>query len=201
MPDAPDVSLFTRYVLENPWPAFAILLAVGAGLIWSGMREGLLNRVKAGGALAAVAACVLLGGVFVVTSGERARAVTRSMVQAAAGGDAVGAIAYFAPEAAFTVGSPLNPGLDFDFIQNQLIRLTERYKIDSNSITMLRGFSESSDSAVVHVACFTEVNGFPYPTVSRWVVRVRKQSDGEWKIVHLTCVAINDQTPPLDGLR
>jgi len=201
MPEPPDVGIITRYVLENPWPLGGVLLAVATWLIWSGLREGLMNKVKAGGGLAIAGAVVIATGILVVTSGEHARIVTRRLVDAVVAGDVQLALAQFAPGAAFAMASPKNPGYGLQVIEEQLINVTGRYPIDSNTITMLRGYSESSDAAVVHLACFTQVAASPYPTVSTWAVRVQRQDDGQWRIVHLTWVSINDQTPQIGTLR
>lgn len=199
MPEPPDSNIFTQYVLENPWPLGLVLLAAGGFLLWSGSRDGLLNKMKVGGILGAMGAAVLIIGYVVVTSGEHAKRVTRQLVNAAVDHDSAGALALFSPDAVFAFTSPKNPGFGFDFINTQMNRLGDRYSIDSNTITMLRGYSESSDAGVAHLACITHVQGFP--TVSRWVVRVKKQPSGAWEIVHLTCVAINDRPPPTEGLR
>jgi len=199
MPDPPASNIFTQHVLENPWPLGLILLAAGGFLLWSGSRDGLLKRMKVGGALGAVGAAILVIGNVVVTSGEHAKIVTRKLVNAATENDAAGALALFSPEAVFAFTSPKNPGFGFEFISTQLNRLGDRYSIDSNTITRLRGYSESSDVGVAHLACITHVQGIP--TASRWVVRVKEQPSGVWEIVHLTCVAINDRPPPTEGLR
>jgi ketosteroid isomerase-like protein len=200
MPEPPAVNLFTRYVLENPWPLGLVLLALAAVMAWTGMRDGFLRRTQTAVGLALLGLIVILAGLLVTTAGERAKAVTRSLVEAAVAGDTIGAVSHFADDAVLTVGSPRNPGFELDFIRDQLIRLRERYQIDSNSITMLKGFTESSDLGTVHLACYTTVNGFPYATPSRWVVQVRRQPDGEWKVERLTCVSIGDKTPPIGQL-
>jgi hypothetical protein len=146
-------------------------------------------------------AVILAIGWFVVTSGEQAKAVTRTLVNAVVADDPVLALAQFSNDAVFAVRSPKNPGFGLSFIEEQLLRVNGRYSIESNTMTMLRGYSESSDAGVVHMACFTQVAESPYPTMSQWVVRVQRQPDDTWKVVHLTCVSINDQTPPIGGLR
>lgn len=201
MPEPPDVSLFTRYMLENPWPLGVSLLILSAWFLWIGMREGLAKKLKVGAALGGLGAIIIGVGVAVTTSGEHARRVTKQLVQAAVEGDSIAAVDLFAHQAIFTVGSPNNPGMDIDFIRDQIVHLLDRYPIESNDITMLRSYTQTRDAATAHLACLTTVCEFPYPTVSRWSLRISRQSDGEWKIVQLTCVAINDQTPPLTGIR
>ena len=199
MPEPPDSNVLTQHMLENPWPLGLILLAAGIYLLWSGSRDGLLNKMKVGGALGAIGSAILIIGYVVVTPGEHAKVVTRKLVKAAVANDAATALSLFSSEAVFAFTSPKNPGIGYEFISTQLNRLGDRYTIDSNTITMLRGYTESSDAGVTHLACITHVQGFP--TASRWVVRVKKQPNGTWEIVHLTCVAINDRPPPTEGLR
>lgn len=200
MPDPPTVNVFTRYVLENPWPLGLGLLLLAGWLAWSGTRAEQIKRIKLAGILGLSAAVVLILGILITTAGEQAKALTRQLVDAAVNRDTVGAMALFSDEAVLSAGSPRNPGFGYDFIVEKFDLLATRYNIDSNMITMLKAYTESRDAATVHLGCLTSVSQFPYPNTSRWVVQVRKQSDGSWKIVHLTCVSINDQTPPLDRL-
>ena len=51
MPEPPATDFFTRFVLENPWPAGLVLLAIAVVLGWLGLREGLKNRVRVAVAL------------------------------------------------------------------------------------------------------------------------------------------------------
>src|SRR5215510_11663654 len=199
MPQAPSVSIFTRYVLENPWPLGIGLLLVAAWLAWSGFREGLKSRQQYAAVAALFGVAVLVIGHFVVTSGEHAKELTRSLVDAVVKNDSVGAVAMFSNDAVFTVGSPNNPGFGIDAIRDLFDRVAPRYPIDSNTITMLRGYPEDSDMATVHLACLTTVHG--YPSVSQWVLEVRRQPDDSWKLTRLTCVSVNNQAPPLGELQ
>jgi len=55
MPEPPSTSIVTHYLLENPWPLAIILLAIAAFMAWTGFREGLPQRQKTAGVLAAAA--------------------------------------------------------------------------------------------------------------------------------------------------
>lgn len=198
MPDPPHVGLLTRYVLENPWPLGLGLLLIAAVAGFTGLREGLAGRIRLAGFVALAGAAVLAIGAAVTTSGEHARRITRELVDAAVQGDVAGAISLFAEQATYSVGSPRNPGLGRDFIERELSQLTGRYRIDSNTITMLRSYSESSNLAEVHLACWTSVGGFT-TTPSQWVLRIQRQPDDAWKIVRLTCISIGGRTPPSPG--
>jgi hypothetical protein len=63
----------------------------------------------------------------------------------------------------------------------------------------MNSYTESHSAGVVHLACRTTVNGFP--NASKWVLRVERQPDGSWKVTRLTCVSINEQTPPMELVR
>jgi hypothetical protein len=201
MPSPPESGLFTQYVLENPWPGGVLLVLIGLGLLWSGLREGLGARVKWGGGLALAGVSLLLVGLLVVTPGERAKAVTRQLIDDVVANHSgqVAAASLFADSAAMSFTSPNNPGFDVQFIMERLDRLAMRYSIDSNTITMLRGYTESSDSGVVHLGCATSVAQQPGYAVTQWVLRVQKQPDGAWKITRLTWVSLNGQKPQPDS--
>ncbi len=197
MPDPPHVGLLTRYVLENPWPLGLGLLLIAIVAGFTGLREGLAGRIRLAGLIALAGAAVLAIGAAVTTSGEHARRITRELVDAAVQGDVAGAISLFTEQATYSVGSPRNPGLGRDFIESELSRLNGRYRIDANTITMLRSYSESSNLAEVHLACWTTVGGSTTP--SQWVLRIQRQPDDAWKIVRLTCISIGSRTPPSPG--
>jgi len=190
----------THYVFENPWPAAIVLLSIGAVIAWLGAREGAGRRIRAGIILAGLGLAVIAAGMLVTTAGEHGRQVTRELVTAVVGKDLAGGMALFADDAALSVGSPQNPGLDVESIRAHFSALAQRYSIDDNTITHLRGYTISSDQAEVRLACVTTVSQSPYPNTSQWILHVTRMPDGAWKITRLTCVAINDQTPPIDRL-
>lgn len=201
MPEPPASSLFTRYIFENPWPLGLLAIVIAAVLLWTGLREGLSKRVNVAIGVGLVGLAIIIVGHLVVTAGEHAKEVTRQLVKAMVAGDRVGAVRLFGPDAVLSVGSPRNPGLDRDVIVNAIDRWVTNYKVTSNTVTSLRGYSESSDMGEAHLACFTEVGQFPYPNPSQWVIRAQRQDNGDWKIVQLTCVSISGQTPPIERIR
>lgn len=202
MPDAssPQSSFFTHYVLENPWPVGLALIAIAAILTWLGLREGLHSRTRTGLILGVVGAVIITAGTLVTTAGEHAGRITRALVEATVNKDLVGGMALFSDDAVMSAGSPLNPGFDRVFIAERFAALAERHTIESNSITTLRSATISEDEAETRLGCLTTVAAFPYPNASQWIIRVKRMSDGQWKITRLTCVAINDQTPPLERI-
>ena len=198
MPELPSNGVWTRYVLENPWPLAIVLLAIAALAAWSGFREGIAFRQKAAGALALVACGILTIGHLVVTAGEHARAATVALVHATVNKDLIATSNVLAPNAVVSFGQPSNPGFDRDYIMERLDAFRQKYTIDSNTISSLKTFGESPTAAVVHLDCWSQVTTSfgPAPVRSQWILRVEKQSDpaGEWKIARVTLVAINNQT-------
>jgi hypothetical protein len=196
MPQPPDVGLFTRYVLENPYPLGVGLLVIAIILGWLGLRDGRSDRMIAAVAGLVLAAAVLVAGLVVVTSGEHGRRLTRRLVETALSKDLVGAANLLSDNARLQFGATTNMSQDRDFIVSALSRFANRYSIEDNRITMLDGYSESRDAAEVHLACWTEATGYGFYTPSQWVLRVERQDDGTWKVARITCISINAEPPP-----
>lgn len=190
------MELFTRYVLENPWPLGVLLVAVAVGLAWSGLQAVDRRRLVAAGVMAVAGAAVLAAGKAVVTSGEHARAVVIEIVDAAVAADITTVAAAFADDATLSLGSPNNPGFSKDAITRRLDGLAGRYRIKSNRVTRLDATTVTRDRGVVDLACLTEPTlGFgPVPT--SWIIQVDRQSDGSWKITQVTWVTLGTRAPP-----
>jgi hypothetical protein len=153
MPDPPDVNLFTRYVLENPYPLAGVLFIMALAAAWIGLRDGRKPPLITAGVGTLIAAAVLAAGTLIVTPAERGRKVTIEMVERIVQGDVNGGMMLFSPDATFAVGSPQNPGMDIGFIRRQAEWLHGRYTIQSNRISSLRSYTESPTRGVVHMTC------------------------------------------------
>ena len=195
MPDPPSVGLVTRFLLENPYPVGLVVLAVAGGLLWTGLREGRRERLLVGLIGITVAAAVLTIGAVVVTSGEFARKVTIELVEAAVEANVVDVMSHFGDEATFAFASPTNPGFPLDYIRQQALRLESQFSIESNRITQLNAYSESKDSAIVHLGCSTTVAQGYGPTPTQWVLQLQRNDQGDFKIVHITWVSLAGNPP------
>ena len=194
MPDPPTVNIFTRYILENPWPIGLALLGVAAGLLWLGLREGLANRIKLGGIFALVSAGVIATGQIVTTPAEHGRSVTRQFVDAAAEQRLNEAEALLAPDAMLGLGSPTNPGFDRNTLTSAMQQLRGRYAIDWHQITTLNAYTREDDLAEIHMTILVQSPG-TRPIRSRWVIHINRQPDDDWLINRITCISINDREP------
>ncbi len=196
-PSPPDPGLFTRFILENPWPVVAVLASAAFVALWIGLREGRRAPLKIAGLAALLAAAVFATASLVTTPAEHAERVTRNVVEAAVAGDIVQAMRHFTPDAALALGSPRNPGMSIRTFETRLIRLHEQYTITGNRTRTLRGYTEGPDAAIVHLACSTEVAGWSGATPTQWVLRVERQEDETWLVTRLTFVSIMGNTPDL----
>lgn len=201
MPHAPSVDFITTFIFENYWPG-ALLLLVAAGILAVVRHRGSRRSagIAAAGCVAAAAGLIVIANV-VTTSGERARAVTTTLVNAAEAGDVATARAQFADDATFSFVRPENPGESIDYIQRSLEQLRGRYSIADNHVPSLRAYSASADRAVVHLRVITRLEQFPYAIPSSWVLDIGRQGDGSWKIDHITFVEYSGQSPGRDVFR
>lgn len=199
MPDAPDTGLFTHYVLENPWPAGIVLLAIAAVLAWTALRDGRRGRLKIAAGIALLALAIVATSMLVTTSGERAEALTVSLVDAAVAADVPAVMAHFAPQAVMSFASPRNPGFEIDYIARQAEGLQRQWRVESNHISMLDAYTISADEARVDLGCVTDIGRGTVP--STWVLRFRRQPDGSFKIDHITLISIMGQRASPDQLR
>ncbi|MHC4217899.1 MAG: hypothetical protein ACYSU7_05520 [Planctomycetota bacterium] len=195
MPEPPRVGLLTRYLLENPYPLGLLLLALAAGFAWTALRSDNPQRLRKAGIMGAIGAAIMVTGVLIVTAGERARQVTMAVVDAAVAGDVAGAAAHFADDARLSFGSPTNPSLPRADIENRINQLDGRYRIQSNQVSMLRAYTETSDRATVHLACYTTLERGFGPAPTQWVLSVERQDDGSWKIAHVTWISLAGRAP------
>ena len=201
MPDPPHVGLVTRYIFENPFPLGVGLVLLAVILAWLGMRDGRADRVRVASVPLLLGAAVLIAGFAVVTAGEHARSVTRKLVAAAVANDLTGAARLVAPDATVHFGSTRNIGLDRNAIFDGLARLADTYAIQDNTITMLRGYTQSRDAATVHLACWTSAGDYGGYTPSQWVLQVERQDDGTWQASRITCISVSGQAPPVNWIR
>lgn len=199
MPEPPSVGLITRYVLENPYPLGIGLLLLAAVLAWLALREGRVNRLTPPAVAAVLGIGVLAVGFSVTTAGEHGEAVTEQLVQAVEDNDLTGALALFDDSATFGFGSPDNPGLDMDFIR-AAVDSASRYSITSNIIRMLDGYTVDGDTAIVHLGCLTEAGSYGY-TPSKWVLKIERRDDAEWRITRVTCISIANRSASPNMIR
>lgn len=195
MTSAPPQGFFTRYLLENPWPAVVMLALIALALARFG-RDRDDRRLLLGALGCAVAgAAVFLVSWLVTTPAEHARRVTSEIVAAAEAGNLNAMRALFAPDASIHPGSLSTPGLERAEIDRGIDALGDRHRIESNTVTALRAGTVDADTAVAELGCLT-TTASSYGTVpSTWLFRVERGADGRWRVRRLACVAIAGRAP------
>lgn len=177
-------------MLENPWPAAIVLALLGGLLIWRALADGRQRILAAGAAAWAVAIVLLVVGWAVTTSGEHARSTVQRLIVAVVDADVATASGLFEPEATINFDRPENPSLPRSVIDRGLDSLAGLNRIESHSTTLLKGYSLDGDTGIVHLGCWTQTASSMGTVPSQWVLRVRRQPDGSWRIARLTCVSI-----------
>ncbi|MCA9285624.1 MAG: hypothetical protein KDA22_10430 [Phycisphaerales bacterium] len=201
MPDPPSSSLFTRFVLENPWPAGILLLAIAAIVAWRELNGGTVRRLAPAGIAALLGLLVLGAGWAVETSGEHARRVVARFVRDAEAGDVDAMDLLLAPDAALALGRADAPGMDRSAVDAAIATLEGANRIESNTITRLRGYTADAGTGVVHLSCLTTTASSYGNVPSHWVIRVRRQTDGSWLIDRLACIEIAGRKPEWGWMR
>ena len=199
MSHLPESSVFTRYLLENPWPIIIVLGLAGLVIGGSGLRDGVLSRLRTAAVLFVLAGAAYATDRFVVTSGEEAAQTVRELVDAVAAVDMVAVDAMLDPECALHRGSPTNPGTSLAPLLRRYERFAGGSPIESHSITSLKYASASEDVGEVQFAVSVSTDsggGF-----TAWHVRVRR-SGTQWLVTDLTWLKWNGQDPPnIGGMR
>ncbi len=162
------------------------------------LRDGYGRRILTGVGFAIGALVILATGHFVVTAGEHAERVTESLLETVLAGDHPAVMKLFSDDARLHIGAPTNPGVPLGVINRNLAYVMDRYTIESNRATSLRGFTVRDDEGVVHLGCYTETGAAI--GLSKWHLRVHRDN-GVWRIVDLTWIELNRSPPSARYLR
>ncbi|MFO0875209.1 MAG: nuclear transport factor 2 family protein [Phycisphaerales bacterium] len=195
MPPAPSHNALAHYVLENPWPGALLLAFVGALLTWRALTDGRVRMLVAGSAVMVAALVLVLVAWLVTTAGERAATVVRELVRAAERQDVAAGMALMAPDATLSFERPENPGFGIEAIERGLESVATVHVIERNRVTRLRGYTVDGDTGIVQMACWTTTSASAGAVPSQWIMRVRRQADGSWKVARITCVSVSGRTP------
>ena len=195
MNEPPQESMLVRYLLENPWPlgVFLIALAVVLVLVWN-------NR---GGGRIALAAAISLGlaaGVFllaylVTTAGEHAREQVRQIVEHAVNGRSGPILETLAPDATLHLRSLKHPGQGLEDLEDSIRSLERSNRITDNTITKLRAWTTSSDSAIVYLGCRTTTENSWGPVPSTWVFELHRSAHGTWQVKRIAFASLAGRPP------
>lgn len=195
MPPAPPTGVVTQYLFENPWPLALGLIAVGVTIGVTAARSGLTGRFRWAGLMILAGAAVIGVGMMVTTAAEHGRGAVRGFVEALVSGDRTGTHARLAGDVTLNLAQPTNPIImEEAAIRERIDTFMSNYTVESNSIRMLDGYTQSPNIAIVHLGLFTDLD-FPGIVVTKWAMRVRREADDDWLIDRMTLVEVNTKKP------
>lgn len=194
MPDDVRDSLFSQWVLENPWPFSIVTLLVAATIGWIAIQRDDRRPLLVAGVLAGLALLALGVGLLVETPAEAAASATRRFVADAESGRVDLLVARLDPEATLHPGRLENPGFPVEDLRSMLDALGGVHRIERNSITLLDAVSTGREAAMVELACLTRTSSSLGYVPSRWIFEWERRDD-DWMIRSITAASIAGRVP------
>ena len=194
MPDDVRDSLFSQWVLENPWPFSIVTLLVAATIGWIAIQRDDRRPLLVAGVLAGLALLALGVGLLVETPAEAAASATRRFVTDAESGRVDLLVARLDPEATLHPGRLENPGFPVEDLRSMLDALGGVHRIERNSITLLDAVSTGREAAMVELACLTRTSSSLGYVPSRWIFEWERRDD-DWMIRSITAASIAGRVP------
>ncbi len=194
MPDDVRDSLFSQWILENPWPFSIVALLLAATIGWIAIQRDDRRPLLAAGILAGLAVLALAIGFLVETPAEAAASATRSFVADAEAGRVDDLVARLDPDATLHPGRLENPGFPVEDLRSMLEALGGVHRIERNSITLLDAVGIGGDAAMVELACLTRTRSSLGYVPSRWVFEWERV-DGRWMIRSITAASVAGRVP------
>ena len=194
VPDDLRESLFSRWVLENPWPFSIAILLLAATIAWIAIQRDDRRPLLAAGVLAGLALLGLGLGLVVETPAEAASSATRRFVADAEAGRLDRLFSRLDPEATLHPGRLGNPGFPIEDLRSMLEALGGIHRIERNSITLLDAVGTGGDAAIVELACLTRTRSSLGYVPSRWIFEWERRDD-RWMIRSITAASISGRVP------
>ena len=194
MPDDARDSLFSQWILENPWPFTIVMLLIAATIGWIAIQRDDRRPLVVAGVLAGLAVLALGVGIVVETPAEAAAAATQEFVEDAEAGRIDLLVARLDPEATLHPGRIENPGFPVEDLRAMLDALGGVHRIERNSITLLEAVGIGGDAAMVELACLTRTSSSLGYVPSRWIFEWERRND-RWMVRSITAASIAGRTP------
>ena len=194
MPDDVRDSLFSQWILENPWPFSIVTLLIAATIGWIAIQRDDRRPLLVAGILAGLALLALGVGLVVETPAEAAASATRRFVADAESGRVDLLVARLDPEATLHPGRLENPGFPVEDLRSMLDALGGVHRIERNSITLLDAVGTGGGAAMVELACLTRTSSSLGYVPSRWIFEWERR-DGDWMIRSITAASIAGRVP------
>ena len=177
-----------RFILEHHWAASLSISAIAGGLLWVGLRENLLNRVKIGLGLLFVAIGVWCIGFFIVTPREHARRVVTSFVQAVIEQNIPLATKCIATQVILVDDWKGKSGSGSAAVIESIRELHKKHTLTQSTILKCEPLERTGD-VQVDLVLFARVSGIG-SIPSSWRIFVDESESGDWQIYSIEAIEI-----------
>ena len=198
------MSLLQRLFLEEPGTLIAVCAIAGLVLLVLGNQRAQRKLLRAG--LIVILAGLVLWGLatLVVTSRERLQKRTQALLDATAPLDTAALRDILDSGAVLTVRRVPYLQIPRDEIISNLEDRLRQYRVESHSIDLLDARTDG-DAGQTYLRVGTQVESEFYggPVHTTWDIRWRRDgsSDGQWRIISMEFVELQNQDPPADLVR
>jgi hypothetical protein len=181
-----------RLILEHPWVTSLPVATLGLVLLWVGLRENLVTRVRAGIASLLLASVLFLVGTYVVTPTEHARGIVFAFVDAVMDENINEALALLHKEVLLVDDWKGAQGTGRIGVRESLEELFQRHTLQFNTVLKTEIF-EGEDDVLVQLFLFTRISGIG-SVPSTWKIHVHEREDGVWELYSIDAVEIGSRS-------
>ncbi len=187
---------FDNHLFAGAWPTAIVLAGLAAGVAALAVRTGIARLLIVAALLVVGAIAAPIADHLIITPGEHAEAVVRTLVSVAETANLGSMRGCFDRDGSIHYGSAESPGMDFAEIDRGLASLRGKHRIASNRITTLDARTEAG-MGVVDLSCSTETAsmGGMGAVPTDWIITVRQLPDGTWAIHRLVWTRVFRDRP------
>ncbi|MDP7005976.1 MAG: hypothetical protein QF718_07190 [Phycisphaerales bacterium] len=176
-----------RLIFEHPWISSFLVLSIGFGFFWAGLRDGLVRHVKIGVFVMCVSGVILITGILVVTPTEHAQTAISGFVEAVADGNESSALTYLTDDVIIVDDWKQVNASGRAAVKESIKELHRRHSITYNSIIRFQPIERDVD-VLVELTILSRVSGIG-TVPSRW--RILVKDDGPtWRIYSIDAIEI-----------
>lgn len=177
-----------RFILEHPWLASTVVVAVAFALLWTGARDGKQLRCKVGLIVFVFAIAVFVTGTLVVTPTEHAKRVIEALVTAVEDEDIPAAIQVLSQQVVLVDTWNDIDDSGIERVKASIARLHNRHSLSYNTIMRFQPVEREHD-VIVELSLLSRVSGIG-TVPSRWRILVMPDEQGVWKIYSIDAIEI-----------
>ncbi len=177
-----------RFIVEHPWASGCILSSISFALIWTGLREGKLIRIKFGFLTTVFAIAAMIIGNMYSTPREQASNVVHSLIDAVMDNNISEVRNLVAPNVIVVddLGGKLQKNISG--VIDSVTYLHKQFPPTSNTVLRFEVFEREND-VLVELSLMTRITGkgsIPH----RWRLIVAPNTEEEWQITIIDVVEV-----------